>query len=205
MSPLHNFFRLAVQCGLFGFVSGALSCVMADSRILYVARAQKTFDHIVWPGIVFALVVILPISRLARDRWPRTIMALITSCFIYPISWHIAASTIRHPGASMVVGFAFSGLLGSLMLASVLLYGRPRWVRAIGVTMVVGTAIGGLMGAHLLASVKGYVTLGSTGDILAIYMVLWQASVGTSLGRGVLAKPKEVAPMNGSAGSAGAG
>src|SRR5512137_1778702 len=179
MSSLRRFFRLAMRWGLLGLVSGVLSCGMADSRILYVVREQKTFDHIVWPGLVFALIVILPISRSARDGWPRTAAALIASCAVYPIAWYIAASTTVHPRASMVAAFAFSGFLGSLVLASVLLFGRPGWVRATGATVVVGTAIGGLMGAHLLAATKGVVSLGSARDVLAVYMVLWQTAVGT--------------------------
>jgi len=193
MSSLRTFFRFAARWGLLGLVSGVLSCGMVESRILYVVREQKTYDHIVWPGLVFALIVILPISRLARDAWPRTAAALIASCAVYPIAWYIAASTTVHLTAYMVAAFAFSGFLGSLVLAGVLLFGRPGWVRATGATVVVGAAIGGLMGAHLLAATKGMVSLGSARDVLAVYMVLWQAAVCTSLGRGVPAKPKEAA------------
>jgi hypothetical protein len=183
----------AARWGVLGFVAGVLACGMADARMLYVVRAQKTYDHIVWPGLVFALIVILPISRLARDAWTRTAAALIASCGIYPIAWHIAAATTSHPGANMVAAFAFSGFLGSLVLAGVLLFGRPGWVRSMGATVVVGTAVGGLMGAHLLAAVKGLVSLVSAGDVLALYMVLWQAAVGTSLGRGILPRPDQTA------------
>lgn len=197
MSSMRKVVRWAVRWGLLGFVSGVLSCGMADSSLIYVVRAQKTYDHIVWPGLVFALIVILPISRLARDGWPRTAAALIASCGVYPIAWHIAASTTARPGGSMVAAFAFSGFLGSLVLASVLLFGRPRWVSVAGATLVAGTAIGGLMGGHLLATVKGVVSLGSAGDILAVYMVLWQAAVGTSLGRGVLPMPNKTTAPNG--------
>ncbi len=196
MSSLRTFFRFAARWGLLGLVSGVLSCGMVESRILYVVREQKTYDHIVWPGLVFALIVILPISRLARDAWPRTAAALIASCAVYPIAWYIAASTTFHPTACMVAAFAFSGFLGSLVLAGVLLFGRPRWVRATGTTVVVGTAIGGLMGAHLLAATKGMVSLGSARDVLAVYMVLWQAAVGTSLARGAAARPNEPAESN---------
>jgi len=160
--------------------------------MLYVVREQKTYDHIVWPGLVFALIVILPISRLARDGWPRTAAALITSCAVYPIAWYSAALTTFHPGAYMVAAFAFSGFLGSLVLASALLLGRPGWVRATGATVVVGTAIGGLMGVHLLAATKGGVAFGSVGDVLGVYMVLWQTGVGISLGRGVLPRSNAV-------------
>jgi hypothetical protein len=165
--------------------------------MIYVLRTQKTYDHIVWPGLVFALIVTLPISRLARDGWSRTAAALIASSAVYPVAWHIAASTVAHPGVSMVAAFAFSGFLGSLVLASVLLFGRPRWVSAAGATVVAGTAIGGLMGLHLLTTVKGVVSLGSAGDILALYMVLWQVAVGTALGRGVLPRPNKTAAPNG--------
>lgn len=197
MSPVRELSSWAVRWGLLGLVSGVLSCGLADSSSLYLVRYQKTFDHIVWPGLVFALVVILPMSRLARDGWVRTAAALLTSCAIYPITWYIAASTTFPPGATMVAAFAFSGFLGSLVLASVLLFGRPGWVRTTGVTVVVGTAIGGLLGGHLLAATKGAISLGSAGDVLAIYMVLWQASVGTSLGRGILPRPNKAPPPAG--------
>lgn len=193
MSSLRRFFSMAVRRGLLGLISGVLSCGMADSSMLYVVREQKTYDHIVWPGLVFAVIGILPISRLARDGWPRTAAALIASCAIYPIAWWIAASTTVHPGADMVAAFAFSGFLGSLVLASVLLFGRPGWARATGATVVVGTAIGGLMGLHLLAATKGLASSGSVDLVLGLYMVLWQAAVGTSLGRGVLPRPNNEA------------
>lgn len=197
MSSLRRFFRLAVRWRLLGLVAGVLSCGMVESHILYVVREQKTYDHIVWPGLVFALIVILPLSRLARDGWLRTAAALIASSATYPITWWIAASTAIHPGAYMVAAFAFSGFLGSLVLASVLHFGRPRWVRATGATVVVGTAIGGLMGAHLLAATKGMVSPGSARDALGVGMVLWQAAVGASLGRGVPVKPDEAAAPTG--------
>ena len=185
-----RFFRLAIPWGLLGLISGVLSCLMADSSILYVVREQKTIDHIVWPGVVFALIVILPISRLARSSWPRTAAALLASCAVYPIAWWIAASATAHARASMIAAFAFSGFLGSLVLASVLLFGRPRWVKATGATVVVGTAIGGLMGVHLLAAIKGVASSGSVDRVLGVYMVLWQVAVSTSLGRVVPAKPR---------------
>lgn len=97
----------------------------------------------------------------------------------------------------MVAAFAFSGFLGSLALASALFLGRPRWVSVAGATVAAGTAIGGLMGVHLLATVKGVVSLCSAGDILALYMVLWQAAVGASLGRGVLPTPTKIAALDG--------
>jgi hypothetical protein len=197
MSSLRRFFNLAARRQLLGLISGVLSCGMADSSMLYVVREQKTYDHIVWPGLVFALIVILPISRLARYGWPRTAAALIASCGVYPIAWHIAASATVHPGAYMVAAFAFSGFLGSLVLASVLLFRRPGWVRATGATVVVGTAIGGLMGLHLLAATKGLASSGSVDLVLGLYMVLWQAAVGISLGRGVLPRPNKAAAPNG--------
>ena len=197
MSSMRKVASRAVRRGLLGLVSGVLSCGMADSSMLYMVRTQKTYDHIVWPGLVFALIVILPISRLARDGWPRTAAALIASCGVYPIAWHIAALTTVHPGAYMVAAFAFSGFLGSLVLASVLFFGRPGWVRATGATVVVGTAIGGLMGVHLLAATKGVASSGSVDLVLGLYMVLWQVAVGTSLGRGVLPRPNKTAAPNG--------
>jgi hypothetical protein len=197
MSYPRRFFRLAARWGLLGHASGVVSCGMVESRILYVVREQKTFDHIVWPGLVFALIVILPLSRLARDGWLRTAAAMVASCAAYPIAWYIAASTTPHPGGEYLIAFAFSGFLGSLVLSSVLLFGRPGWLRTACATVVVGTAIGVLMGAHLLATVKGVVSLGSAGDILATYMVLWQAAVSVALGRGVLPRPEKAAAPNG--------
>jgi hypothetical protein len=49
---------------------------------------------------------------------------MVASGAVYPIAWYIAASTTFHPGGYMVAAFAFSGFLGSLMLASMLLFGR---------------------------------------------------------------------------------
>ena len=67
MNSIRKLFNLAVRWGLLGLVSGLLSCAMAQSHIIYVVRLQKTLDHIVWPGIVFAIVVLLPISRWVRE------------------------------------------------------------------------------------------------------------------------------------------
>jgi hypothetical protein len=184
---MRKLFSLAVRWGLLGLVSGLLSCAMSQSYIIYVVREQKTYDHIVWPGLVFALVVLLPISRAARDGWLRTAGALIASSVVYPVAWRIAASGTFHPGPFMVAEFAFSGFLGSFVLAGVLLFGRPRWVRAACATIVLGTVVGGLMGAHLLAAAKGMELLGTARDGLGIFMVLWQTVVGASLGRAVLA------------------
>jgi len=194
---MSRLFSLAVRWGLLGLVSGLLSCAMSQSYIIYVVREQKTLDHIVWPGMVFALVVLLPISRWARDGWPRTAAALIASSVVYPVAWRIAASGTVHPGPFMVAEFAFSGFLGSSVLAGVFLCGRPRWVRAACVTVVWGTLVGGLMGAHLLAAAKGVDLLGTARDGLGIFMVLWQTVVGAALGRGVLAAANKAAPPNG--------
>lgn len=173
---------IGVRWGILGLVSGLLSCAMAQSSLLYLAREQKTVDHIVWPGIVFALVVLLPMSRWAGDGWLRTTTALIASSTVYPISWRIAAvSVIRHSAHFMIASFACAGFLGSCVLASVCLFGRPRWGRAAVTTVILGTAVGGLMGAHLRAAM----TFLSAGDVLGLYMVLWQTAVGASLGRGV--------------------
>jgi hypothetical protein len=159
-----------------------------------VVRAQKTIDHIVWPGVVFALVVLLPISRWAGDGWLRTAAALIVSSVVYPIAWHIAASGIGRSGLS-ISAFAFAGFLGSGVLASVFLFGRPGWVRAACATVVLGTVIGGLMGANLLAGMKDLPSLGSLG--LGVFMVMWQTVVAASLGRGVPARPNKDAAPNG--------
>lgn len=74
-----------------------------------------------------------------------------------------------------------------IVLASVFLFGRPRWERATITTVILGTAVGGLMGAHLHAAA----TFGSAGDVLGLYMVLWQTTVGASLGRGLKARSNQ--------------
>lgn len=105
---------MGVRWAFVGLVSGLLSCVMAESRIIYLAREQKTLDHIVWPGIVFALVVLLPMSRRAGDSWLQTAAALIASSVVYPIAWRIAAlSVIRHSAPLTIASFASAGFLGS--------------------------------------------------------------------------------------------
>jgi hypothetical protein len=160
---------------------------MSESHIIYLVREQKTADHIVWPGLVFALVVLLPLSRWAGDGWLRTAAVLTASSVVYPVAWRIATLGTVHPGPFMVVEFAFSGFLGSFVLASLVLFGRPCWVRAACRTVVLGTVIGGVMGAYLFAAVKGMVLLGRDG--LGVLMVVWQTMVGASLGRGVPARP----------------
>jgi len=184
-----------VRWGLLGLVSGVLSCAMSESHIIYLVHEQKTADHIVWPGLVFALVVLLPLSRWAGDGWLRTAAALIASSVVYPVAWRIATLGTVHPGPFMVVEFAFSGFLGSFVLASLFLFGRARWVRAACATVVLGTVIGGLMGAYLFAAMKGMVLLGRGG--LGVLMVVWQTMVGASLGRGVPARPNKGAAPNG--------
>ena len=79
------------------------------SQSYVLAHDQKTSEHIVWPRLVLALVVLLPLSRLAGDSWLRTAAALVASSAAYPITRWIAASTTRHPGPYMVGAFAFSG------------------------------------------------------------------------------------------------
>jgi hypothetical protein len=205
MSSILKRVSMGVRWGIVGFVSGLLSCAMAQSSILYLAREQKTVDHIVWPGMVFALVVLLPMSRWAGDGWLRTTTALIASSAVYPIAWRTAAMSLRDSTPFVVTSFAFAGFLGSCVLASVCLYGRPRWLRAAITTVVLGTAVGGLMGAHLRAATSFM----SAGDVLGVYMVLWQTAVGASLGRGVKAssgqlveagdrtpKPSDATPQN---------
>ena len=179
---------LAVRWGFLGLVSGLLSCVMSQSHIIYVVREQKTLDHIVWPGMVFAMVVLLPISRWAGDGWLRTAAALIASSAVYPIAWHAAVSGIHRSAPFMIAAFAFAGFLGSFVLASVFLFGRPRWVRAACATVILGTAVGGLMGAHLRAAM----TFVSAGDVMGLYMVVWQTAVGASLGRGVRVRSSQL-------------
>jgi hypothetical protein len=151
-------------------------------------REQKTLDHIVWPGMVFALVVLLPISRWAGDGWLRTAAALIASSAVYPIAWHAAVSGIRRSAPFMIASFAFAGFLGSFVLASVFLFGRPRWARAACATVILGTAVGGFMGAHLRAAM----TFVSARDVLGLYMVVWQTAVGASLGRGVRVRSSQL-------------
>lgn len=138
--------------------------------------------------MVFALVVLLPMSRWAGDGWLRTTTALIASSAVYPIAWRTAAMSLRDSTPFVIASFAFAGFLGSCVLASVCLYGRPRWLRAAITTVVLGTAAGGLMGAHLRAATSFM----SAGDVLGLYMILWQTAVGASLGRGVRARPSQV-------------
>ena len=201
MSFIPKLSRLAARWGLLGFVSGVQTCGISQSYI--IVHNQKTLDHIVWPGLLFALVVLLPLSRWAGDGWWRTAAALIASCVIYPVAWLIAASGTRQPGACMVAEFAFSGFLGSFVLAGVFLFGRPGWVRAACATVVLGTAIGGLMGAHLFAATKGMVSFGSARDGLGVFMVAWQTVVGASLGRGGLSRFRAAPPSGDAATSVG--
>lgn len=178
---------LATRWGLLGLVSGGLSCLMSQSWIVYDVREQKTLDHIVWPGMVFALVVLLPLSRWAGDGWMRTAAALIASSAIYPIAWRIAVVGIRSSYPLMIATFACAGLLGSFVLAAVFLFGRPRWGRAAVMTVVLGTVIGGLMGASL----GGAMTSVFARDGLALCLVAWQTAVAASLGRGVSPRPSD--------------
>jgi len=128
MSSVLKRASMGVRWGFLGLASGFLSCAMASSSIIYLAREQKTLDHIVWPGMVFGVVVLLPMSRWAGDGWLRTAAALIASSAVYPIAWRIAAvSVIRHSAPVMIASFASAGFLGSCVLATVFLFGRPRW------------------------------------------------------------------------------
>ena len=184
----------AARWGLLGFVSGLLSCLMSQSFLLY--RDQKTLDHIVWPGLVFALVVLLPLSRWAGDGPLRTAAALIASFAAYPIAWSIAAFSTEDPGVYMVGAFALAGLLGSSMLAGAVLFRRRHWVRGASATVILGTLIGALMGANLLAATTGMDLLGSTRDGLGVFLVVWQTVVGASLARAVLPQPNEANALN---------
>jgi len=180
---------MAVRWGLLGLVSGVLSCVISQSYI--IVRDQRTLDHIIWPGMVFALVVLLPLSRWAADNWLRTAAALIASSAIYPLTWRIAALGLRSSWGFMIGTFALAGFLGSFVLADVVLTGRPRWVKAACVTVVLGTVIGALGGAHLGATMAGIHSPLTAGDGLGLLMVLWQVAVAVSLGRGVRARSSE--------------
>ncbi len=173
----------AARWGILGFVSGLLSCVMSQSYI--VVRNQRTLDHIIWPGMVFAVVVLVPISRCAGDGWLRTVAAIVASSAIYPITWQIAASGIRRSGPYMIAVFTLAGFLGSFVLAGVFLTGKPRWLRSACTTVILGTVIGGLMGAQLRAAMSGINLLFLARDGLAVFMVVWQAVVSASLARGV--------------------
>lgn len=180
---------IGMRWGVLGLVSGLLSCAMADSSLIYLAREQKTVDHIVWPGIVFALVVLLPMSRSAGDGWLRTTAALIVSSAVYPIAWRIAAvSLFRGSTPVIITSFACAGFLGSSVLAGAFLSGRPGWRRAAVTTVILGTAVGALMGAHLRAAP----TFGMAGDVLGLYMILWQATVAACLGRGLGARSSQL-------------
>lgn len=181
MSSVLSRVSMRVRWGFLGLVSGLLSCAMADSRLIYLAREQKTVDHIVWPGMVFALVVLLPMSRWAGDSWRRTATAMIASSAVYPIAWRIAAVSLRDSAPFMIASFACAGFLGSCVLTSACLFGRPRWLRAAITSVILGTAVGALMGAHLRAAT----IILSAGDVLGLYMVLWQAVVGASLGHAI--------------------
>jgi hypothetical protein len=176
---------------------------MSDSRILYIAREQKTLDHIVWPGLVFALVALVPISRWAGDAWSRTAGALIASSLVYPLAWRIATSSTFGPAswAFMIASFALAGFVGSFVLASVFLFRRPRWARAAFATVVLGAAVGGLMGANLRAAMAGVHLPYSARDGLGLSMILWQAVVGAALGRGVQVRPARSAERTSTANS----
>jgi hypothetical protein len=180
---------MAVRWGLLGLVSGVLSCVISPSYI--IVRDQRTLDHIIWPGMVFALVVLLPLSRWAADSWLRTAAALIASSAIYPLTWRIAALGLRSSWGFMIGTFALAGFLGSFVLADVVLTGRPRWVKAACVTVALGTVIGALGGAHLRVTAAGIHSPFTAGDGLGLLMMLWQAAVAASLGRGVRARSSQ--------------
>jgi apolipoprotein N-acyltransferase len=173
---------------LLGFISGVLSCLLVSSSLIYVAREQKTYDHVVWPGLVFALVVLIPISRWAGDSWPRIVTAFLASSVSYPIAWWISVSHLAGPAPSwvaVIADFAGAGLFGGLVLAGVFLYRRPGWARSTLTTVVLGALIGGLMGANLRAAMA---TAHWPVDIrtgLGLMVVLWQTVVGASLGAGV--------------------
>ncbi|GEM_PF-3400779 len=186
---------LTVRAGLLGFVSGLLSCLLAESRIIYIAREQKTFDHVVWPGLVFALVVLLPLSRWVGASRPRIAAALLASSVVYPIAWRIAASSTTGPPswALMIAAFALAGLLGSFVLAGVFFFRRPCWANGVFVTVALGAAVAAMMGANLRAAMALADWPLPARDGLALFVVLWQAVVGASLGRGVQVRSNQPA------------
>ena len=196
---------LTLRAGLLGLVSGTLSCLLVESRIIYVAREQKTYDHVVWPGLVFALVVLFPISRWAGDAWARIAGVLIASSAVYPIAWRIAAPSTAGPSswALMIAEFALAGFLGSFVLSSALLFRRPCWVRTAIAAVVLGAVVGGLMGANLRAAMTVVHWPVSARDALGLGVVLWQVVVGASLGWGVQARPERVAEGTGTTNSSG--
>mgnify|MGYP005855259303 CR=1 FL=1 len=128
---------------------------------------------------------------------------MIASSAVYPITFQIAAWSLRFSWVFMIAAFAFAGFLGSFILAGVFLSGRPRWVRAAGATVVLGTVIGGLMGANLRAAMAGAYLPFSAVDGLGFFMILWQTVVGVSLGRGVQARAKWAVEATGAISSSG--
>ncbi len=186
---------LTVRAGLLGCLSGIFSCLLASSSIIYIARAQKTFDHIVWPGLVFAVVVIFPLSRWAGYSRLRMLVAVIASSVVYPFTWRIATLSTSRLSASwevLTAEFALAGLLGSLVLAVVALFGRAGWARAAAATAVLGAVVGGLMGANLAAAATAHWPI-LPRDGLGLFLVLWQAVVGASLGHGIQATRRRAA------------
>ena len=169
---------------------------LVESRIIYVAREQKTYDHVVWPGLVFELVVLFPISRLAGDSWSRIVAVPVASSVAYPVAWRIAAPGSAGP-ALMIAEFAFAGFLRSFVLSGVLLLRRPCGVMTAIATVILGAAVGGLMGANLRATMTVVHWPVTTHDALGLSVVLWQAVVGASLGWGVQRRPKRDAEGTG--------
>jgi hypothetical protein len=206
LNPGPKHASLTLRSGLLGLLSGTLSCLLVESRILYVAREQKTYDQVVWPGLAFGLIVLFPISRWAGDAWARSAGVLIASSVVYPIAWRVAVPSTAGPSswALMIAEFVLAGFLGSFVLSSALLFRRPCWVRSAVATVLLGAAVGGLMGANLRAAITVAHWPVSARDALGLSVVLWQAVVGASLGSGVQARPKnEVAAGTSTTNSSG--
>ena len=175
---------MAVTSGLLGLLSGVLS-----SSTILLRFPGTSQSPVMWlPGFVFALVVLLPISRWTGDGWQRTVGAIVASSAIYPFAHQFAAeSAIGHSSAFIVAAVAFSGLVGSSVLAATFLFGRPFFARSATVTVILGTAIGALSGAYLLIPTSHP----SLGLRLGVILVVWQSVVGASLGRGALGLPNQ--------------
>ncbi len=193
-------FRPTLRAGLLGLISGVLSCLLVESRILYVPREQKTYDHVVWPGLVFAVVVLVPLSRWAGDGCKRIATVLIASSAVYPLAWRIATAGLAGPSSRAVVTgeFALAGFVGSGVLSSVFLSRRPGWLGSAAATVVIGAVTGGLTGANVWAAIAVSHWPVPVRDALGLTIVVWQTVVGASLARGV---ERRLRPGAGSAGS----
>ena len=158
------------------------------SLTFYWCTTKRPWIILSGPGLVFALVVLLPLSRWAGDGWLRTAAALIASSAVYPIAWWIAASSTGRSGSIHgwclrilrvlgLIGVGERVLVRTARLGEGCLCDRSSWhchwwVDGRGSACRDGSAI-----------------LGSLG--LGVFMVVWQTVVGASLGRGVPARPNK--------------